>query len=199
MIDVILFDLGGVLVRLTGVPTMLDWTPGDLNESQLWEKWLHSEAVRAFESGRIDTDTFADTVIREFDLDVSAQTFLGAFETWIDGLFDGVEELLDELRPKYRLATMSNTNAVHWPKLSTQMRLGTLIDTHFPSHLSGLLKPDTAAFENVVDQLAVPAARILFFDDNDLNVTGARSCGLTAAVTRGPSEIRSTLHELSLL
>ena len=170
MTEVILFDLGGVLVRLTGVPTMIEWTPGDLTEPELWEKWLRSEAVRGFESGRIDTREFAHTIIEEFNLNISPAAFLAAFGTWIDGLFDGVEELLSDLRPKYRLATMSNTNAIHWPKLTGQMRLGSLIDTHFPSHQSGLLKPDAAAFEHVVQQLAVSPSHILFFDDNQVSV-----------------------------
>jgi glucose-1-phosphatase len=197
--EVILFDLGGVLVRLTGVPTMLEWTPGNLTEPQLWEKWLHSDAVRNFESGRIGPDAFSETVIREFELSVPPAQFLDAFVTWIDGLFDGVEALLAELQPRFRLATMSNTNAVHWPKLTNEMGLGTLIDTHYPSHQSGLLKPDAAAFEHVVDQLAVPSASILFFDDNDINVTAALDCGLQAATVKGPSEIRDHLVTTGLL
>lgn len=199
MTEVILFDLGGVLVRLTGVPTMLEWTPGNLSERELWEKWLRSEAVRAFESGSICGGDFAETVIKEFDLTVSASEFIGAFETWIDGLFEGVEDLLNDLRDRYRLATLSNTNAIHWPKLTSQMGLGTLIDTHFPSHISGLLKPDAAAFENAITQLSVPANRILFFDDNELNVMAARESGLRAEIAQGPEAITSHLQRLNLI
>ena len=144
------------MVRLTGVPTMLAWTPGNLTEPELWEKWLHSEAIRAFESGTIDSDAFADHVVEEFDLSISPSEFITAFETWADSLFDGVEDLLDSLRGSYRIATMSNTNTIHWPRLTEEMKLGTLIDTHFPSHKSGLLKPDAEAFDHVIRQLAVP-------------------------------------------
>jgi HAD superfamily hydrolase (TIGR01509 family) len=197
MIEVILFDLGGVLVRLTGVPTMLEWTPGDLTEPELWEKWLRSEAVRSFESGTIDHQQFAATIIEEFRLSVSGDEFIAAFETWTDGLFDGVEELLNSLRSHYRLATLSNTNAIHWPKLTTVMGLATLIDTHFPSHESGLLKPDAAAFDNAVKQLGVTPDQILFFDDNDLNVTGARKSGLQAEIATGPESVSNHLGLIS--
>lgn len=172
---------------------MLAWMPDDLDERALWERWLTSEAVRSFESGRIDADTFARSVIDEFGLAVEPPAFLAAFETWVDGLFDGVEGLLDDLRGRYRLATMSNTNAVHWPKLTVQMGLGRLIDTHFPSHLTGLLKPDADAFANVVTRLEVPADRILFFDDNTLNVDAARAAGLQAELADGPPAIRHHL------
>ena len=38
MIDIILFDLGGVLVELTGVPTMLEWTSNKHNDETLKPK-----------------------------------------------------------------------------------------------------------------------------------------------------------------
>lgn len=178
---------------------MLAWTPGDLTESELWEKWLHSEAVRAFESGTIDSDAFADHVIDEFDLSISPSEFITAFETWADSLFDGVEDLLDSLRGSYRLATMSNTNAIHWPKLTEEMKLGALIETHFPSHQSGLLKPDAEAFDHVIRQLAIAPEQILFFDDNEINVTAAHRSGLQAEIAKGPADIRSHLIHRGLL
>ena len=199
MIKVILFDLGGVLVKLTGVPTMLEWTPGDLTEPELWEIWLRSEAVRSFESGRIEPQQFAERVIKEFALSVTAEKFITAFGTWTDGLYDGVDELLLRLRPSYRLATLSNTNVIHWPKLINVMGLGTLIDTHFPSHLSGLLKPDAAAFDNAAKQLGVTPDQILFYDDNALNVTGARESGLQAVVATGPKSIIRHLNHLGMI
>ena len=178
---------------------MIEWTPGNLTEEALWAKWLHSDAVRAFESGEIDPDTFAQSTIDEFELRVSSSEFLSAFETWIDGLFDGVDDLIAELRPVYRLATMSNTNTIHWPKLTQEMGLGHLIDTHYPSHQTGLLKPDRDAFENVISELGSPPDRILFFDDNQLNVSAALEVGLNARVVRGPEDIRAELQRLDLL
>lgn len=46
-IELVIFDLGGVLIKLTGVPRMLEWTQGQLSERKMWEQWLHSPAVRA--------------------------------------------------------------------------------------------------------------------------------------------------------
>lgn len=194
MTEVILFDLGGVLVRLTGVPTMLEWTPGNLDERELWSKWLTSTSVRRFESGQIDPNAFAQSVIQEFGLSVTPETFISAFETWTDGLFEGVEDMLTSLCDQYRLATMSNTNAIHWPKLTETMGLGRLIDTHFPSHQTGLLKPDPEAFENVVGNLGVAPESVLFFDDNEMNVSAANACGLNAKIARGPADILAVIN-----
>ena len=176
---------------------MLEWTPDDLTEEGLWERWLESEAVRAFESGRIGPDQFAKQTIDEFELTVSEEQFLDAFVTWVDGLFDGVEDLLARLRPNVGLATMSNTNEIHWPKLIESMGLGRLIPDHFPSHRTGLLKPDADAFLNVIDRLGVQASQILFFDDNQLNVRAERKTGMQAARVSGPYEVESHILELS--
>ena len=63
--DVVLFDLGGVLIELAGVPIWQSWTGAD-NEAEVWERWLRSTAVRRFESGRAGADEFAREIIAEF-------------------------------------------------------------------------------------------------------------------------------------
>ena len=67
-IDVILFDLGGVLVELAGVDQMIAWSKGITSHEELWRRWLESSAVRRFETGAIGRDDFAAAVIDEFFL-----------------------------------------------------------------------------------------------------------------------------------
>ena len=58
--------MGGVLVELTGVPTMLSWSR--LTEAEVWQRWLHSPAVRRFESGNGSAEEFAREIIDELTL-----------------------------------------------------------------------------------------------------------------------------------
>ena len=61
----------------------------------------------------------------------------------------------------------------------------------------GLVKPDRAIFEAVAIRLPVPAAavgRVLFLDDNLVNVEGARACGFVARHVRGVDEARRALE-----
>jgi glucose-1-phosphatase len=69
----------------------------------------------------------------------------------------------------------------------------------FLSHELGLVKPDRAVFEHVAVTLALQPARIVFLDDNAINVAEARSVGFTAVQVRGVSESRSALIALGLL
>jgi HAD superfamily hydrolase (TIGR01509 family) len=68
-----------------------------------------------------------------------------------------------------------------------------LFDHRFLSHELGLVKPDREIFEHVLARLGCPADRVLFLDDNLINVEGARAAGLHAERARGLAEVRSAL------
>src|ERR1043165_9118204 len=88
-IAVVLFDVGGVLVELDGVHQMLTWLEHRLTIEELWQTWLGSPAVRAFESGRSDAQAFARGVLDEFEIIIDTQHFLQAFTAWPTRLFPG--------------------------------------------------------------------------------------------------------------
>ena len=198
-IDVILFDLGGVLIELGGVEKMLEWSKGLASTDDLWRRWLHSAAVRAFETGRIDTAAFAAGVIKEFDVPVSPAEFLQAFHGWPRALFPGAKELLVELAPHYQLASVSNTNVMHWGRFTGEWSLDQSFHHNFPSHRVGKLKPDAEYFEHVLDAVGAPAARVLFIDDNAINVDAASRLGVVSRRVLGVQGARSALRELGLL
>ncbi len=54
------------------------------------------------------------------------------------------------------------------------------VDGEFYSSELGVMKPDPAYFEKVLDAVGLPAAQLLFIDDNADNVAAARSVGLRA-------------------
>ena len=107
------------------------------------------------------------------------------FERWPDALFDGVPNLLQAVAANHRLALLSNTNAIHWERDDIEGRLQPLIESVFLSYRTGLMKPEAAAFDDVLNRLNVAAKRVLFLDDNTLNVNAARDCGMQAMLTRG--------------
>jgi len=74
------------------------------------------------------------------------------------------------------------------------MGFGSRFDRCYPSHETGLLKPDAETFRHVVSDLARAPAEILFFDDTWNNVAAARALGIRAFQTRGMSELRACLE-----
>jgi glucose-1-phosphatase len=79
------------------------------------------------------------------------------------------------------------------------MGLARYFELSFASHLVGMLKPDVEIFQHVVEQLGCPPARILFLDDNQLNVASARVAGMVARRVAGLAEVRAALAELGVL
>lgn len=197
--DLIVFDLGGVLIELTGVPQMLAWAGGKMSVEELWRRWLHSPAVREFESGKITTAAFGERVVAEFDMPIPPEQFLREFTLWPRGYFPGAEELLQTLSQRYPLAVLSNTNDLHYTRFVEEMHLLNYVSRCFFSYQIGLLKPDAEMFAYLIAQVGLAPERILFFDDNQLNVDGAAQAGIQAYRVYGVEETTRLLNSLEIL
>jgi HAD superfamily hydrolase (TIGR01509 family) len=198
-IQVILFDLGGVLVELSGVPALLSWMDNRMTPEELLVMWLSSPVVRSFETGRSSPGEFADHLIKELDLPLESEEFLAEFADWPKSLFPGALELVRGISEDYTVAVLSNSNALHWPRFMDEWGLSNMFDHTFASHLIGKIKPDEEAFKHVVDELGCKASAVLFLDDNMLNVEAARGIGMRAAHVKGVQDARSVLSEAGVL
>ncbi len=191
-IQFVLLDLGGVLLRLRDPLVTFGI---DMRDEDFLEKWLLSPAVRELERGKMDPAPFSEEMIREFSLSYSPQEFLRRFVRWPDALFDGVSDLLKAIAKTHHLALLSNTNAIHWERDDIEGQLEPLIHDVFVSYRTGLVKPEPAAFEDVLDKLKASAEQVLFLDDNPLNIDAARQCGMQARLTRGFDHLARNLRE----
>lgn len=198
-IEVILFDLGGVLVELSGVSVMLDWMDESMTIEMMWQLWLGSPSVRLFETGRLHQQEFAERLIEEMSLPVKPDEFLDEFTWWPRGLFPGALELINSIPAGYTLAVLSNSNAIHWPRMLQELGLAGRFEHFFASHLIGKIKPDIEIFEHVLDELACAPNHILYVDDNQPNVDTARSLGIQAERTMGIDAAKSVLEDYGII
>ncbi len=186
MIEAVLFDLGGVLERVSAAPQVESWTHGEIPASEFWHRWLTAESVRLFETGRVDASAFASHVVDELGIHVPPDVFLEGFSSWAAGPFDGASALVSRVRQAgFRVASFSNSNALHWPIMQRHQKTEEIFEANFPSHLLGLCKPDASAFREVADRWGVAPGRILFLDDNEVNCEGARAAGMLAERVQG--------------
>ena len=195
----LLLDIGGVLVKLAGVPKVMEWTNGRMNTENLGPAWLFSKAVRAYETGRISTEEFAAGVIEEFGFPVTAEEFMKEFVFFMGGLFPGAEDLLRKLTGRYPTATLSNANELHWKALCADHGFDSIVKRNFLSFQIGFMKPDKEAFEKVIKGLGCEPGEILFFDDSPQNVEGARAAGMQAVHVTGFEDFRNKVFEFGLL
>lgn len=191
-IEVVLFDLGGVLVELGGMGDMAIFA-AEKNEDEIWRRWLTCPWVRRFEQGDCDIEAFAFGMVESWSMPIDPDTFLAAFASWPKGLLPGARELVCSASSRVRVSCLSNTNSIHTERGWAEFGLYEHFDGLFLSHEMGLVKPDLAAFEHVVAALGCAPERILFLDDNQINVDGARKAGLVAERAVGVDAARSIL------
>ena len=198
-IKAILFDLGGVLVDFVGLNEVQKLLPEAVDPVKMRSKWIGSPSISAFERGDITSEEFSSQFVEEWELQIPPDLFLGVFASWIRGPFTGTEKLLKELYPHYTLACLSNTNEVHWGSLLSECGLDSLLHRQYASHLIGEVKPKPKAFEYACQDLGLAAEEIVFFDDGEENIIGAKQFGLHAYRVTSPEEILTKLGELGLL
>jgi len=191
----LVFDLGGVIVELRGLPILPEWTDSNESSESTWEKWLTSSAPKAFESGLIGANEFAERIVTELSMTIGANEYLEYFTTLPIGLYPGALDLLHALKPNYTTALFSNSNEIHWPLKMGRMQLDTAFHHHFASHLMGMAKPDAEAYRYVIEKLDVDPQWILFFDDNQMNVDAARKTGIHSERVQGLDELKQMLKE----
>lgn len=197
-IELVLFDIGGVLAAFDGLAVMQRLT-GAADELEVAARWLESPWVRRFESGRCTEDEFANGMLAEWDFPYTPAEFLENFLVWLGQPFDGAEDLIRDTAANAKVGCLSNTNALHWRSKISRWPLTKLFEYPFVSYELGAVKPDAEIFARVVERLPTTRDRVLFLDDNAVNIEGARVSGFRSERVRGVSEARATLTTYGLL
>jgi putative hydrolase of the HAD superfamily len=199
VIDVLLFDLGGVLVDYSGVRDLASLLPDQPSEQDVRARLSRCQPTEAYGLGRSSRREFAERFVGDWGLTLSPDAFLDEFRSWPRRLFPGATELLATLRPRYRIAVLSNTNELHWERVMDDLGVAALCDVAISSHHVHLAKPDPRVFVAALDRLDVPPETVMFFDDSIANVEAARTLGMQAFHVSGIDDIRARLTAAGLL
>ena len=195
--DVLLFDLGGVLIDFAGFDELSHLLPGEVSRGEVRAKWISSPSVQRFERAEITPQQFAHGVVGEMQLDLSPEEFIDVFIEWARGPYPGARSLLSVLQSVARIACLSNSNEFHTPL--HRQSIEPLMDIYYFSDELGKVKPDREIYEHVIRDLDVPPRRIAFFDDTRVNVQAAREVGIVAFEVDGIAELESQLQGLGVL
>lgn len=197
-VELVLFDLGGVLIEVPGVEAMIELTGIDSPE-EVWRRWLSCRWVRLFESGGCSETDFAVGLIEDWQLPISERDFLESFGSWATRPISGAEDLVAETAAAVPVGCLSNTNALHWEQQLARWPMMQLFGHTFLSFQTGFVKPDRQAFDHVVSAAGIQPNRILFLDDNVINVEAACQAGIRAVHTVGVENARVHLRYAGVL
>lgn len=181
----IIFDLGGVILNIDLRKTQDAFTLLGVKEIEKIFRMGHIDSFfKLYEKGALNDDQFIEEVQKEIGLPVSPEQIV---EAWNALLLDFPAErvqLLKDLKSKYRLFLLSNTSALHHARFQEVFKqefggsLDDLFEKAYYSHVINLHKPDTAAYQLIVDENGLDAGETLFIDDSPANVEGAERAGL---------------------
>ena len=195
MIRNIVFDVGGVLVRLHYQPFIRYLGDAGIDMTNL-PAWLSNVNLEGHERGEITghelLDRIAAMASRPLDAADLHARWLGMFERW-DEMFDLATGLMDD----YRVYLLSNVGDLHWAHLDAQYGIDRLVHGAVASYRVGAIKPSTEIYRKTEALFDLDPAVTVFIDDLPQNVAGARACGWHA-IQQG-AEARATRDALRAL
>jgi putative hydrolase of the HAD superfamily len=199
-VGALLLDLGNVVIRIDFERAFARWAAhAGCDATLLREKFSHDEPGRRYERGEIDSAAYFASLRSSLGIALDDARFLEGWGAIYLGEMPGMRELLERVAPKIPTYAFTNTNRAHAEIYNVQFApVLTHFRTVFTSHEMGLRKPEPAAFARIVNEIGVPASRILFFDDTLGNVDGARACGLQAVHVTSDNTVSATLARLGL-
>lgn len=192
----LLFDLGNVVFDIDFARVFArwaEWSGGDAQRIEHAFGQLHEHD--AFERGELRPAAFREALRKRLGLRLTDEELdRGWCDLYLDE-FPGIDELLTTLGRRARIAAFTNTNAIHEPVWRARYAH---VLRHFEaihcSHHLGARKPEPQAFAQVLGLLGARASDVLFLDDNEANVAGARSCGIRTIHVTSQEAMREGLR-----
>jgi putative hydrolase of the HAD superfamily len=197
MIDAVVFDFGGVLMRTADPISRREWeaqlglAPGEL------ERAVHgSEAWIKAQCGQISVEDYWATVAAALKIPTEQLPALQADFFRDDHLdYDLVKFIADLRRMGYKVGLLSNDAPTLEAKLRDQLAIYDAFDAVVISAQIGVMKPDPGAYHAIAQRLGVKPATCVFIDDNLANIDGARRVGMQAVHYRAGMDLRAALSE----
>jgi putative hydrolase of the HAD superfamily len=199
--DVILFDVGGVL--LTN-----GWDHAE--RAAATEKFSldgasfearHATVVDAWEKGEIGWEAYADVAVFNDPRPFSREEFFAFILAQSKVLPNGALGILEELTAlsDCRVGCLNNEARETNDYRFATFGLRRFFKVAFSSCYVGLRKPGVEIYRRAIDILGVTPERILFIDDRQENVDGAAQAGMRGIRFDGEQQLRDMLKELRAL
>lgn len=186
MLKNIIFDLGGVIINIDYNLTINAFKDlGVTNFDLLYSQAQQTKLFDKFETGKITPADFRKEIknllppkISNYEID----------KAWCAMLLNFPHErilLLDQLKKKYRLFLLSNTNAIHIREVTKILKSeshwktwNSVFERKYYSYKIGLRKPGKEIYELVLKENNLEASETILIDDTETNINGAKKTGI---------------------
>lgn len=193
--DFLIFDLGNVIIDIDYHQSLnLIKTLVAPSFHSRVDSFYITDFHKAYEKGLIDSPTFRDEVRSYFQQDWDDRKVDELWNSLLGKIPHERLDLVSKLKHNYQVGVLSNTNEIHIEAVNNMLKsdfdmqgFEEFFDRVFYSHKMGLAKPSEEIYFQMLEELGVPAERVVFFDDLEANVNGAASVGIQAVHVTGPN------------
>lgn len=193
MIEILLFDIGGVVIDIDFERTFQKWSiQSGVEVESIRARFRQDQVYEQHERGEIESAEFYRRVCERVEMKLSFEQFK---EGWNDVFLAPVAqtvELLNKLANRVPLYALSNSNPIHKEYWETNFADELKhFNSIFVSSDFGYRKPEVDAYLHVVNTLEINPEKIVFFDDLANNVDAAKAIGMQTVQVRSPADIAS--------
>jgi FMN phosphatase YigB (HAD superfamily) len=199
-IRAVIFDFGGVISAFDIDIFLRRIEPfGSMSFSELKTRVLPAAAEqgRLYETGLIDSPEFHRRISAIAGLDMPMNEFTRAYCDIFSPIASTLE-LIRALKPRYRLALLSNTSEWHFEYGIKPVEVFPLFETVTLSYEVGVMKPARAIYDDALRKLDLPASACAYIDDLPENVTAAAALGMSAIRYTNHVEVADSLKRLGV-
>lgn len=204
MIQNIVFDFGGVIFDLDYDGAVAAFKRMGLADAdQRLDRYHQRGVFELLESGKIGPAEFIDELSKMCNRPL---TYAEVQQAWLGYVGGKVDEqklaYIDELRTRgFRTFLLSNTNPFvqGWAESAAFSEsgrpLGSYLEKCYTSFEVGIMKPDTAIFQYMLDDAGLRPEETIFLDDSKANIAAAESIGIQTLLVEKNEDWRDALDE----
>ncbi len=195
MIKAIIFDYGNVISRVDHSLFLKRIASLSAHPLSALQKMASGQPklLVDYENGWITSAEFYRDAVEKYGLAISQIDFRNAF---ID-IFERIQptiQLIKQLKPRYKIGLLSNTNEWHYETEIKSVEVFPLFDTVTTSFQVGVMKPDQAIYRDALSKLALPPGACVYIDDMQEYVDAARNAGMHAIRYTTPDALLAALR-----
>jgi HAD superfamily hydrolase (TIGR01509 family) len=177
-----LFDLGNTVIRLAYERVLAAiCRNAAVQRDELVDLLELAGGYRDMERGAITFREFHDFLSERAGYRGSQRDLQEIWGDFFDGAIPGIEDVLERVREKYRVAFLSNSNEVHAELIPRKFASVFRKEDRFIfSHRFRVAKPDPEIFRRALEVIGALPQHAVLIDDLIENVIAARGIGVKA-------------------
>ena len=199
MVNTIIFDLGNVIVNFDETPIFNAWAKASNKTAPCIKKYYRNSAARiSFEVGKLSARQFYEITVKELNMKMGFEKFK---KIWC-GIFTlnkYVEKIIRNLKGKYRLILLSNTNILQYEYVKKKYKIVDIFDEHVLSYKVGCRKPSPLIFMKAVRKAKTFPFNCAYFDDIPEFIYVARMLGIKAFQFKTVEKLKKDLISLKVI